>query len=60
MIKIGIVPCQNGLGHISRSIDLANRLSKRFAVFFISSSKKNKKFKINKKKYIEILDEASK
>ena len=47
MIKIGIVPCQNGLGHISRSIDLANRLSKRFAVFFISSSKKNKKFKIN-------------
>ena len=47
MIKIGIVPCQNGLGHISRSIDLANILSKKFSVFLISSFKKNKKFKIN-------------
>lgn len=47
MIKIGIVPCQHGLGHISRSIDLANKLSKKFSVFFISSFKKNKKFKIS-------------
>ncbi|MDC0940001.1 hypothetical protein OAR76_00610 [Candidatus Pelagibacter sp.] len=48
MIKIGIVPCQNGLGHISRSIDLANKLSTRYSIFFISNLKKNKKFKINK------------
>lgn len=51
MIKIGIVPCQHGLGHISRSIDLANKLSDKlsdnYSVFLISSFKKNKKFKIN-------------
>ena len=47
MIKIGIVPCQHGLGHISRSIDLANKLSDKYSVFIISSFKKNKKFKIN-------------
>ena len=51
MIKIGIVPCQHGLGHISRSIDLANKLSNKlsdkYSVFLISSFKKNKKFKIN-------------
>ena len=48
MIKIGIIPCQNGLGHISRSIDLANKLSSRYSIFFISNLKKNKKFSINK------------
>jgi hypothetical protein len=46
MIKIGIVPCQNGLGHISRCIDLSNELSKKYSVFLISNLRKNKKFNI--------------
>ena len=48
MIKIGIVPCQNGLGHISRSIDLSNELTKKYHIFLISNVRKNKKFKIKK------------
>jgi hypothetical protein len=48
MIKIGIVPCQNGMGHISRSIDLANALSFKFQVFLISDPRSWKKFIINK------------
>ena len=48
MIKVGIVPCQNGLGHISRSIDLANALSSKFQVFLISDPKSWDKFRINR------------
>ena len=48
MIRIGIVPCQHGLGHISRSIDLANKLSTNYSIFFISNLKKTRKFNINK------------
>ena len=52
MIKIGIVPCQNGLGHISRCIDLSNELSKKYSVFLISNLRKNKKFNMMTKYFI--------
>ena len=41
--------CDNGLGHISRSIFVANYLSKKFNISFFSSLKKLRKFKLNKK-----------
>ena len=31
-MKVGIIPCNNGLGHITRSVELANFLVKRFNV----------------------------
>ena len=47
-MKVGIIPCDNGLGHISRSIELANFLIKKFNVtLFLSKYEKN--FSINKK-----------
>ena len=47
-MKVGIIPCNNGLGHISRSIELANFLIKKFNVtLFLSKYEKN--FSINKK-----------
>ena len=57
-MKVGIIPCDNGLGHISRSIELANFLIKKFNVtLFLSKYEKN--FSINKKvsvkKSIQIL-----
>ena len=47
-MKVGIIPCDNGLGHISRSIELANFLIKKFNVTLILS-KYEKNFLINKK-----------
>ena len=47
-MNVGIIPCDNGLGHISRSVDLANILIKKFKVtLFLSKSIKN--FPISKK-----------
>lgn len=47
-MNIGIIPCDNGLGHISRSIELANFLIKKFRVTLYISKELNN-FKINKK-----------
>ena len=41
--------CDNGLGHISRSIFIANYLAKKFNINFFSSPKKIKKFHLDKK-----------
>ena len=46
-MNIGIIPCSNGLGHISRSIKLANILIKNYNVTLFLSKKKN--FPIDKK-----------
>ena len=47
-MKVGIIPCNNGLGHITRSVELANFLIKRFNVtLFLSKNTKN--ISINKK-----------
>ena len=32
IMNVGIIPCDNGLGHISRSVELANILIKKFEV----------------------------
>ncbi len=47
-MNVGIIPCDNGLGHISRSIELANILIKKFKVT-LYLSKELKNFSINKK-----------
>lgn len=47
MKNIGIIPCDNGLGHTTRSISLANLLSKTFKVTLYL--KKIKNLNINKK-----------
>ena len=56
IMNVGIIPCDNGLGHISRSVELANILIKslRLLYFYL----KHKKFSIQKisiKKLIPIL-----
>lgn len=48
MIKVGLIPCQNGLGHLSRLVDLANKLSSTYKIFLISNLKKVKKFHLDK------------
>lgn len=48
MIKIAIIPCQNGLGHIDRSVQLSNILSPFFKIFLLSDIKKINKFKLKK------------
>ncbi|MDC1140175.1 hypothetical protein OAT04_04855, partial [Candidatus Pelagibacter sp.] len=52
MIKVAIIPCQNGLGHISRSVELSNLLSPFFKIFLISNIKKINKFKLKKSVHI--------
>ena len=37
---IGIIPCDNGLGHITRSIELASYLSKQYKIVFFINKKK--------------------
>ena len=55
IMNVGIIPCDNGFGHISRSIQLANILIKKFRVtLFISKNIKN--FSINKKISIKKID----
>ena len=45
-----MIACDNGLGHISRTIDLANLLQKKFKITLCSDKKKIKKIKKIKKK----------
>ncbi len=47
-MNLGIIPCDNGLGHIFRSIELANILSKKFKVT-LYLSKNSKHFLIDRK-----------
>lgn len=54
MIKLGIIACSNGMGHISRSIKLANFLSKQYSVYLITDKKKFEIINNNKK--IKIID----
>ena len=54
MMKLGIIACSNGMGHISRSIKLAGYLSKFYSVYIITDKKKFDKLKVNKK--IQIID----
>ena len=46
---MSIFASSNGLGHIARSVQIANHLSKKFEIDLISSKKKIKKFNLNKK-----------
>ena len=58
IMNVGIIPCDNGLGHISRSVELANILIKKFEVtLFLSKSIKIFQFpkKYLLKKLIPIL-----
>jgi hypothetical protein len=48
-MKICLIPSNHGLGHINRTIILANYLSKFFEITILGNKKKIKKFKINKK-----------
>ena len=48
MIKVGLIPCQNGLGHISRSVDLADKLSVKYKIFLLTNLNKLNKFKLKK------------
>ena len=43
---VGIIPCDNGLGHITRSIKLASYLSKQYKIVFFINKKKIKKVHI--------------
>ena len=54
MIKLGIIACSNGMGHISRSLKLSNYLTKYFSTYIITDKKKFKKLNFNKK--IKIID----
>ncbi len=41
-MKLGIIPCSNGMGHVVRSAKLANILIKNYKiVFFLSKKNKN-------------------
>jgi hypothetical protein len=48
-MEIALIPCQNGLGHIKRTVCLANKISDRIKVTIFCDPKKLKKFKINSK-----------
>ena len=37
---VGIIPCDNGLGHITRSIKLASYLSKQYKIVFFINKKR--------------------
>ena len=50
MKTIAVIPCDNGLGHITRSIQLSNYLKKKFKIIFFANKKKVSKLKINKSK----------
>ena len=43
---VGIIPCDTGLGHITRSIKLASYLSKQYKIVFFINKKKIKKVHI--------------
>ena len=46
-MEIALIPCQNGLGHIKRTIFLANKISDKIKVTIFCDPKKLKKFKLN-------------
>ncbi len=47
-MKIALIASNNGLGHIRRSVLLANKLIKKYKVTILCSKQKIKKFKIHK------------
>ncbi len=47
--KLIFFPCNNGLGHISRTTKLANYLSTYYKIEIYCDQKKLKKFKLKKK-----------
>ena len=48
MKKICMIACDNGLGHISRTVDIANLIKKKFIITLCSNKNKIRKFtKIN-------------
>ena len=55
-MKIAIVASNNGLGHIRRSVLLANKLIKKFKVTILCSLEKVKKFKLDKSVKIKDFD----
>ncbi len=55
-MKIAILASNNGLGHIRRSILLANKLVKKFKVTILCSNEKIKKFNFNKSIKIKNFD----
>ena len=54
-MNIGIIPCNNGLGHISRSVKLANLLIQKYNVTLYLSQKKIK-LQINRKIIIQTIN----
>lgn len=47
-MKVAIFPCNNGLGHIKRSLDLADKIQKKIKIDFYSKRISGYKFKIKK------------
>ena len=43
MMKLGIIACSNGMGHISKYKKLASFLSKQYSVHLITNKKNLKK-----------------
>ena len=54
-MNIGIIPCNNGLGHITRSVKLANLLIQKYNVTLYLSQKKIK-LQINRKIIIQTIN----
>ena len=55
-----IIPSDNGLGHIRRSIILANHLSKKLKISIVLNKKIKSKFIINKKVKIILINKIFK
>ena len=53
-MKIALIASNNGLGHIRRSVLLANKLVKKFKVTILCSNEKIKKFDLDKS--VKIID----
>ena len=53
-MNICFVPSPVGLGHIKRSVQISNYLTKFYKITIITDKKKISKFKMNKK--IKIID----
>ena len=59
-MKLLIIPSDNGLGHIRRSIILANHLCKKIEITLLLNKKIKSKFKINNKIKIIFIDKIFK
>lgn len=55
-MRLGIIPCSNGMGHVSRSVKLANLLIKNYKIILFLSKKKIK-LNINKKIIVKKISE---